>query len=190
MDLSSHPLLQHNLVVFRGGSNALQVLPPLVDVIPEARLNLVRLPRSPPAPSSADPRLVARRAPQVVFFLRNGENEEAFKAMQDVEPSTPAEYILKAIVNAVRAPLALPVSSARHQLSPSPTRPLQNLAQATNNRDKLQVAQDMFQVVGASASECDTIPGRQSMASCFFLLRQFEDVNVYLNVSAPRLLHR
>ena len=27
----------------------------------------------------------------------------------------------------------------------------------------------------------DTIPGRQCMASCFFLLRQFEDVLVYLN---------
>ena len=27
--------------MFRGGENALQVLPPLVDVIPEARLNLV-----------------------------------------------------------------------------------------------------------------------------------------------------
>lgn len=28
-------------VVFQGGEGALQVLPPLVDVIPEARLNLV-----------------------------------------------------------------------------------------------------------------------------------------------------
>lgn len=27
----------------------------------------------------------------------------------------------------------------------------------------------------------DTIPGRQCMASCFFLLRQFEDVLIYLN---------
>ena len=27
----------------------------------------------------------------------------------------------------------------------------------------------------------DTIPGRQCMASCFFLLQQFEDVMVYLN---------
>ena len=30
-------------VVFRGGEGALQVLPPLVDVIPEARLNLVSI---------------------------------------------------------------------------------------------------------------------------------------------------
>lgn len=35
-------------------------------------------------------------------------------------------------------------------------------------------------MVGASASECDTIPGRQCMASCFFLLRHFDDVLVYL----------
>lgn len=34
-------LLHHNLVVFRAGDSSLQVLPPLVDVIPEARLNLV-----------------------------------------------------------------------------------------------------------------------------------------------------
>ena len=37
------------------------------------------------------------------------------------------------------------------------------------------MAQQFFQLVGASASECDTIPGRQCMASCFFLLKQFED---------------
>ena len=34
-------LIRHNLVVFRGGEGALSVLPDLVDVIPEARLNLV-----------------------------------------------------------------------------------------------------------------------------------------------------
>lgn len=73
-------------------------------------------------------------------------------------------------------------------------------------RDHLKVAQQFFQLVGGSASECgkpdqmvcsiiskswthvsrscfsaDTIPGRQCMASCFFLLRQFEDALVYLN---------
>lgn len=34
-------LIKHNLVVFRSGEGALQVLPPLIDVLPEARLNLV-----------------------------------------------------------------------------------------------------------------------------------------------------
>ena len=34
-------LIKHNLVVFRAGVGALQILPPLIDVLPEARLNLV-----------------------------------------------------------------------------------------------------------------------------------------------------
>jgi intraflagellar transport protein 56 len=35
-------------------------------------------------------------------------------------------------------------------------------------------------MVGASPQEQDTIPGRQCMASCFFMLRQFDDVMIYL----------
>lgn len=42
-------------------------------------------------------------------------------------------------------------------------------------------AQQYFHLVGGSASECDTIPGRQSMASAFFLYGQFEEVLVYMN---------
>lgn len=42
-------------------------------------------------------------------------------------------------------------------------------------------AQQFFHVVGGSSSECDTIPGRQAMASAFFLYNQFEEVLVYLN---------
>lgn len=34
--------------------------------------------------------------------------------------------------------------------------------------------------MGSSATECDTIPGRQSMASAFFLYGQFEEVLVYM----------
>lgn len=44
----------------------------------------------------------------------------------------------------------------------------------------LKLAQQYFQLVGASASHCDTIPGRQCMAMCFFLLKQFDDVLIYL----------
>ncbi|CAJ1395643.1 unnamed protein product [Effrenium voratum] len=126
-----HDLLQHNLVVFRNGENAIQVLPPLLDIIPEARLNLV------------------------IYHLRLGEAVEAYNLIKDLEPSMPREYILKGVVFAA-------------------------LGQATNSREHLKLAQQLFQLVGASASECDTIPGRQCMASCFFLLRQFEDVLVYL----------
>jgi intraflagellar transport protein 56 len=124
-------LLRHNLVVLRNGENAMQTLPPLVDVVPEGKLNLV------------------------IYHLKNQEIEEAFNLMKDVEPTTPKEYILKAVVHAV-------------------------VGQQTEAKEHLKIAQQLFQLVGGSASECDTIPGRQCMASCFFLLRQFEDVLVYL----------
>ncbi|XP_061535317.1 intraflagellar transport protein 56 isoform X3 [Phycodurus eques] len=107
-------LIRHNLVVFRGGEGALQVLPPLIDVIPEARLNLV------------------------IYYLRQDDVQEAYNLIQHLDPATP-------------------------------------------QRDYLKVAQKFFQLVGGSASECDTIPGRQCMASCFFLLREFNDVLIYLN---------
>ncbi len=69
-------LVRHNLVVFRNGENALQVLPPLVDAIPEARLNLV------------------------IYHLRNNEVMEAYDLIKNLEPTTPQEYILKGVVNA------------------------------------------------------------------------------------------
>ncbi|KAJ1568612.1 Intraflagellar transport protein 56, partial [Cladochytrium tenue] len=125
-------LIKHNMVVFRGGEGALQVFPRLLDVIPEARLNLV------------------------IYHLKNDDIVSAFNLMKDVEPSTPQEYILKGIVNAT-------------------------LGQDQESREHLKIAQQYFQLVGGSASECDTIPGRQCMASCFFLLKQFEDVLIYLN---------
>ncbi|CAJ1352160.1 unnamed protein product [Effrenium voratum] len=89
------------------------------------------------------------------YQLYNGKAVEAYNLIKDLEPSMPREYILKGVVFAA-------------------------LGQATNSREHLKLAQQLFQLVGASASECDTIPGRQCMASCFFLLRQFEDVLVYL----------
>jgi len=54
------------------------------------------------------------------------------------------------------------------------------LGQQSGSVEPLKMAQQLFQLVGASASESDTIPGRQCMASCFMLLRQYEDVLVYL----------
>uniref|UniRef100_A0A4W3GSC9 Intraflagellar transport protein 56 n=1 Tax=Callorhinchus milii TaxID=7868 RepID=A0A4W3GSC9_CALMI len=125
-------LIKHNLVVFRGGAGALQILPPLIDVIPEARLNLV------------------------IYYLRQDDVQEAYNLIKDLEPTTPQEYILKGVVNAA-------------------------LGQEQGSREHLKIAQQYFQLVGGSASECDTIPGRQCMASCFFLLKQFEDVLIYLN---------
>jgi hypothetical protein len=41
INIQSNELVRHNMVVFSNGEQALQVLPGLVDSIPEARLNLV-----------------------------------------------------------------------------------------------------------------------------------------------------
>lgn len=125
-------LIKHNLVVFRSGEGALQVFPPLLDVVPEARLNLV------------------------IYHLKNDDIQSAYNLLKDLEPSTPQEYILKGIVNAA-------------------------LGQEQESQEHLKVAQQYFQLVGGSASECDTIPGRQCMASCFFLLKQFDDALIYMN---------
>jgi len=125
-------LVRHNMVVFQNGERALQILPALVGVVPEARLNLV------------------------IYHMHNGEVQEAFELMKDVEPASPSEYILKGVTNLA-------------------------VGQAMDSREHLKVAQQYFQLLGASASECDTIPGRQCMASCFFILRQFDDVLIYLS---------
>ena len=133
-------LLRHNLVVFRGGENALQVLPPLIDVIPEARLNLV------------------------IYYLKNDEVNEAYNLIKDMDCVLPKEYILKAVVHAM-------------------------IGQKNDQRDHMRIAQNFFQMVGASPSECDTIPGRQCMASCFFILKQFDDVLVYLKSIRPYFIN-
>lgn len=131
-NIEQNDLVSHNMVVFEDGQNALRVLPPLVDSLPEARLNLV------------------------VYYLKQDKLQEAYDLIKDIEPSTPQEYILKGVVHAT-------------------------LGQSTNSRQHIKTAQQYFQLVGSSPTECDTIPGRQCMASCFYLLKQFEDVNIYLN---------
>ncbi|KAL0485261.1 intraflagellar transport protein 56 [Acrasis kona] len=124
-------LIKHNLVVFRGGSNALQVLPSLIDIIPEARLNLV------------------------IYHLKNGEIQQAYDLIKDLEPMRPQEFTLKGVVNAC-------------------------VGQLNESKEHLKRAQQYFQLIGASSTECDTIPGRQCMASCYFIMKRFEDVLVYL----------
>ncbi|GBP75196.1 Intraflagellar transport protein 56 [Eumeta japonica] len=125
-------LVKHNLVVFRNGEGALKILPELVDVVPEARLNLAG------------------------YKLRNREALAARALLEPLQPTSPLHYILRAVV-AVQ------------------------IYNETGDEEQLKLAQQSFQVVGSSASECDTIPGRQCMASSYFLAAQFEEVLVYLN---------
>ena len=64
-------------MVFRNGEGALQTLPPLVDVIPEARLNLV------------------------IYLLKQDDIAEAYALIKDLEPTVPQEYILKGKVEKI-----------------------------------------------------------------------------------------
>ena len=50
----------------------------MVDIFPEAKLNLI------------------------IYYLRNDEVQEAFNLVKDLTPTAPREYIIKAVVNAVR----------------------------------------------------------------------------------------
>uniref|UniRef100_A0A914VKT0 Intraflagellar transport protein 56 n=1 Tax=Plectus sambesii TaxID=2011161 RepID=A0A914VKT0_9BILA len=125
-------LIKHNMTVFRNGETALQVLPPLVDVLPEARLNLI------------------------IYHLKRDDVQAAFQLTNGLEPSTPNEYLLKATVHCI-------------------------VGQQQMSKEHLKTSEEFYRMVGSSAAECDTIPGRQSMASAHFLMRQFEEVLVYLN---------
>jgi len=100
----------------------------------------------------------------VIHYLRNNAYAEAFDLMRDVRPTMPQEYVLKAVTAAF-------------------------LGQKTGAPDYLKQAQQMFHLVGSSATECDTIPGRQCMSSYHYLLKQFEDVNVYLGSIKPYLFN-
>lgn len=72
-----HDLIRHNSVVFKEGDGALKVFPNLIDIIPEARLNLV------------------------IYYLKQNDVQEAFELMKDLEPSVPQEYILKGTVDTI-----------------------------------------------------------------------------------------
>lgn len=49
-------------------------MPPLVDIFPEARLNLV------------------------IYYLKNDDITQAYNLVKDVEPSVPREYIIKGVL--------------------------------------------------------------------------------------------
>lgn len=122
------------MVVFTDGQRALQVLPNMIDTTPEAKLNLA------------------------IYYLHNEEISNAFQLLEELEPTTPQEYILKGVTMAMGA----------------------ECLEEVNSKDFIEEAKTYFQSVGTSPSETDTIPGRQCMAQFHFLQKQFDDVNIYL----------
>jgi intraflagellar transport protein 56 len=129
-------LLRHNMAVFdndeNSNTNKLKIFSSLIDIIPEAKLNLI------------------------IYYLRNDQVNQAYNLIKDIQPQNTKEYILKAVVHCLLG------------------------QQGDKNQEHLKKAQTYFQSIGASASECDTIEGRQCMASCFRLNGIFNDEIIYL----------
>lgn len=75
--------------------------------------------------------------------------------VQTIEPVSTKDYILKAVVYTL-------------------------YGQIKGNQEMLAKAVKQFQLIGTSSTECDTIQGRQCIASFLFLKKQFEEVMVYL----------
>lgn len=63
----------------------------------------------------------------VISCLKNDEVEEAFKLVKDLDPTNPREYIIKAVAYLM-------------------------YGQKKDSRDHLKTAQQLFQLVGASAT--------------------------------------
>jgi intraflagellar transport protein 56 len=93
----------------------------------------------------------------MLYHLRTHNPEQARVLMDGLDPSTPIDYVMKATV----------LATLGQQPQGAP--------------EDLIMAKSYFELVGASPGECDTILGRQSMASALFLGGQFEDVMVYMN---------
>ena len=72
--LSQNDSLAHNQCVFNGGENALKVFPPLVEIFPEAKLNLV------------------------IYHMKQKNWQDAYQLVSDLEPKNPKEYALKGVV--------------------------------------------------------------------------------------------
>uniref|UniRef100_A0A0N4ZA36 Delta-like protein n=1 Tax=Parastrongyloides trichosuri TaxID=131310 RepID=A0A0N4ZA36_PARTI len=125
-------LLRHNNVVFKRGQGALQVLPSLVDTIPEAKINII------------------------IFHLKRDDVLAAYGIIKNMEPQVAQEYILKAITFTL-------------------------IGYENKSTEHIKEAIELFKLVGESQTECDTISGRQCMASSKFLQQNFEEVLLYLN---------
>ncbi|VDO46165.1 unnamed protein product [Brugia timori] len=91
----------------------------------------------------------------IIFYLKRGEIEEAFDLVNNMISQHSIEYLLKAITYCIIGYQ----KKSKH----------------------LNEAQEYFSIVGKSAAECDTITGRQAMASSYFLNNQFDEVLVYLD---------
>lgn len=98
----------------------------------------------------------------VLLYLKRREYHKAFALVEDLEPQTTTERALKGVLHAV-------------------------IGEQTHSKEHLFLAEKYLHAAGSSPDDCDTIPGRQCMASYFMLRKEFVDANVYLSSIATYL---
>ncbi|KAG3116494.1 Intraflagellar transport protein 56 [Phytophthora idaei] len=98
----------------------------------------------------------------VLLQLKRREYHKAFVLMEDMEPQTTTDRAIKGVLHAV-------------------------IGEQTHSKEHIFLAEKYFHAAGSSPDDCDTIPGRQCMASYFMLRKEFSDANVYLSSIATYL---
>lgn len=144
--IEENDILRHNLAVFdynpASTTNKYQIFSNLLDIIPEAKSNLI------------------------IYYLHNDQINQAYNLVKDFQPVTSKDYILKAIVHCL-------LGQQQQSQAGVDSKGILN--------ENLRKAQSFFQTIGSSSQECDTIEGRQCMASCFRISNAFNDEVIYLD---------
>lgn len=135
--IEENDLLRHNYAVFNHdeshATSKLKTFSNLVDIIPEAKTNLI------------------------LYYLKNGQVNQAHNMVQDMQPASTKDYIIIAIVHYLLA------------------------CKGEKREENEKKAYTYFHSVGASSSDCDTIEGRQCMASCMRISNLYSDEETYLD---------
>ncbi|KAF0754921.1 hypothetical protein AaE_005144 [Aphanomyces astaci] len=97
-----------------------------------------------------------------LFHIKHDTFEKAFDLLDTFEPAQPIAYILKAIVHMWMGQQQVETNQAHHNIT-------------TPTNEHLFLSEKFFETVGAAPSECDTIRGRQAMASMYMLRNEMAD---------------
>ncbi|KAI3383089.1 hypothetical protein SNEBB_006666 [Seison nebaliae] len=91
-----------------------------------------------------------------IYHVQHDKIDEAYELMQNAQQTQTIEMILKGITYYLYG--------SKH-----------------NNAEDISHAEYIFQSIGESETDCDTVPGRQSMASYCFLKEDFKNCELYLD---------
>lgn len=91
-----------------------------------------------------------------IYYIKQGEIDAAADLIGDMDADSPQSHFVLGILNVERD-------------------------QTMGDAKALTTACNHFQSMGEASTECDTVAGRQCMAMYFYLMKQFENSNVFLD---------